>query len=69
MSDIANLVVAIATLVSAIGAVALGIINRKKISDVHISIDGRMDELLRLNKASSHAEGVIEGREGSGDGT
>jgi hypothetical protein len=34
----------------------------KKIGEVHLQINSRMDELLKLNRESSKAEGNLEGR-------
>ena len=41
-------------------AVIIGLINSRKIQDVHVSIDGRMDQLLEQTKLASHAQGVTD---------
>jgi len=35
--------------------------NKAAIQEVHVSINSRMDELLKLTATASHAEGVVEG--------
>ena len=37
---------------------------REEYKQLHIKINSRMDELLDLTKASSRAEGILEGKEG-----
>lgn len=36
-----------------------------KIERIHRQINSRMDELLKINKSASRAEGVLEGKEAS----
>lgn len=59
LQDIASVVTAVA----ALGALVWSIKNGKKIDEVSINVDGRLSELLKLTGQSSHAEGVIQGRE------
>jgi hypothetical protein len=47
---------------AAIGAVIASIRNAKKIQEVHISINSRMDELLKLKGEAGMAEGLEKGR-------
>lgn len=63
MEAVAALIVSFATLATAIGAVVIGIMNARKISDVHISIDGRMDQLLAAHGKEMKAEGVAQERD------
>jgi hypothetical protein len=63
MENVAALIVSVATLVTAVGAVVIGIINSNRINDVHISINSRMDELLRTSTTAAHAQGVKEERD------
>jgi hypothetical protein len=58
-----QLIFAGATLVTAIGALVLGVLNRGSISDVHVAINSRMDELLRVSGIAKKAEGAKEERE------
>jgi hypothetical protein len=59
----AALIVSIATLVTAVGALIMGIINSNRINDVHISINSRMDQLLKVSGDAAHAAGAKEERE------
>ena len=63
MEGLAALIVSVATLVTAIGAVVIGIINSNRINDVHISINSRMDQLLLAHGREMRAEGVAEERD------
>jgi hypothetical protein len=49
------------TAIAAIGACLISWRNRSAIQDVHVSINSRMDELLRVTAQASRAEGVAEG--------
>ena len=57
------IVAAIPPTLVALCGVALGVINRGKISEVHQQINSRMTELLELTRKSSRAEGAREQRE------
>jgi hypothetical protein len=63
METIASLLISVATLITAIGAVVVGIINSNRINDVHISINSRMDQLLLAHGKEMKAEGVKEERD------
>ena len=63
MEATAALIVAVATLITAIGAVIIGIINSFRINDVHVSINSRMDQLLLAHGKEMKAEGVKEERD------
>jgi hypothetical protein len=63
MERLATLIASCATLIAAITTVVIGILNRKKIQEVHISIDGRMDQLLASHGAEMKAVGGAEERE------
>lgn len=39
--------------------------NKSAIHEIHVSINSRMDELLKLTATSSHAEGVKEEKDKS----
>jgi hypothetical protein len=46
--------------------------NAVKIQEIHVSIDGRMDEIVRMTKMAAHAEGFKDGQDdgkasGNGD--
>ncbi len=52
-------------LIASVGAVIAAsisawasIVNSSKIQDVHIAINSRMDQLIEVTKAASHAAGV-----------
>jgi hypothetical protein len=62
MEGIAALIVAVATLITAIGALIVGIMNAWRISDVHVSINSRMDQLLKSHGQEMKAEGVAQER-------
>jgi hypothetical protein len=46
--------------VAATIAVIMGVKNSRKIDDVHVSINSRMDQLLEQAKLASHAQGVAD---------
>lgn len=46
-----------------LGIAVLGYLNRKDIREVHVLINSRLTQLLELTKKSSHAEGVLEGKD------
>jgi hypothetical protein len=48
--------------VGALAATVVSVINRHKIQEVHLSINSRMDELLRTTGIAAHADGVEAGR-------
>jgi hypothetical protein len=50
------------TAVAAIGAVLMSFWNNRRIQDVHVLINSRMDMLLKATGVASHAEGVEQGR-------
>lgn len=60
--EITDLIVAVATLISAITAALVGLHNSRKIQDVHVSINSRMDQLLTSNRVAAHSEGREEAR-------
>jgi|HubBroStandDraft_2_1064218.scaffolds.fasta_scaffold107599_3 hypothetical protein len=53
----------IVTLVAAIGAVVMSYLNRGKIQEVNLSVNGRLTELINETRIASHAEGRREGVE------
>ena len=67
MEQMAALIVSVATLVTAIGAVVVGIINSNRINDVHISINSRMDQLLKSHGQEMKAEGIQQERDSKRD--
>ena len=69
MTETTQLVLAISTLVGAIGALFVSIggmfvslRNSRKIEEVHIATNSKMDKLLTITATASKAEGVIEGQ-------
>ena len=57
LTAIGSLVASLAS----VGAVISSFLNRKKIQEVHVGINSRMDELLRQKGIAAHAEGRQEG--------
>jgi Co/Zn/Cd efflux system component len=73
LDTIVSTLTSLLTLLSAAGALYNSIRNRQqgkrneaKIQDVHLSLDGRLQEFLELTRASSRAEGVLEGKMDAG---
>jgi hypothetical protein len=63
---ITNAFTEIAHTMSAVGAflaALLGWSNRKKIQEVHLTVNSRLDELIKTTKEKAHAEGRVEGIE------
>jgi hypothetical protein len=58
LADIERIISALA----ALGAVVMGLVNSRKIQNVHVSINSRMDQLLQARGDASKAEGVEQGR-------
>lgn len=50
----------------ALGALIQGRANGRKADELHISLNSRLTELLKVTAAASHAEGLAMGREGTG---
>lgn len=64
-NDLANLVQAVALLLTAIGSIAsviVGIRNSRKIENVHQTTNSKMDAMLDLATKAAKAEGKEEGR-------
>lgn len=54
------------TLLNTILLLAVGVFSyftKKSVSEVHLSINGRLNELLKVTKLAAHAEGVKEEKE------
>lgn len=51
------------TSIAAFGAFMLGIINKGKIKEVHLTMNSRLDQLLASTKEHAHDEGRREGIE------
>ncbi len=62
METWAALIVSCATLITAVGAVVIGIINANHLNEVHIAINSRMDQLLLAHGKEQRAEGIVEGQ-------
>jgi hypothetical protein len=58
VTEVSGLISALAALLAA----GFGIYNSRKISDVHVAIDGRLTQLLVTTQQASHAAGVVQGR-------
>jgi hypothetical protein len=57
-SEIAQVITAAA----ALGAVIISARNGRKIQEVHLSINSRMDQLLKAAEQAAHAAGAAEAR-------
>jgi hypothetical protein len=62
MEAVAALIVSAATLITAVGALVIGVINARSIREVHISINSRMDQLLISHGLEMKAEGAAQER-------
>ena len=62
MAEIASLLLSLATLIAALGSFWRGIVNARRINEVHVSINSRMDQLLEATGVAAHAEGLEAGR-------
>lgn len=51
------LIAAIPPTVAAVAALVVSIQSDRKITEVHLSINGRLTELLEANRVAAHAEG------------
>jgi len=60
--EIAQIIVAVATLVSSIGAIFIGLHNTVKIAAVERATNGIVTKLVDSTATASKAEGKIEGR-------
>ncbi len=58
--EVAQIIVALATLVSSIGALLVGWRNSRKIEAVHQATNGITDRLVASTAKASHAEGVAD---------
>jgi hypothetical protein len=56
--EIAALITSAATLVASVTAAVVSFTNRRHIQEIHLSINSRMDELLRVSGEAQHALGV-----------
>jgi type III secretory pathway component EscS len=57
-AGLALIITSVATLITAIGGVLIGLVNARKLTQVHESTNGKMEELLQISKQSSFAAGV-----------
>jgi hypothetical protein len=62
-AELTQLVIAVATLVSAIAAVIVSLRNKDKIDTVHDLVNSQSHALNTLTASSSKAEGVLQERE------
>ncbi len=51
----------VAPTIAAVAALISSLRNRSKIEQVHLAVNSRLDELLKLTKTSSYAEGKAAG--------
>lgn len=60
-------IVALAAVIAARRAAASGAVNSQKLDAVHVSVNGRLTQLLEESKAAARAEGFTAGQN-TGDG-
>lgn len=58
--ELAQIIIALATLITASGGVVMGVINARRIKDVHESTNGKMDQLLDVSRFRAEARGSLE---------
>jgi hypothetical protein len=51
------------TLLGATVTIIISVMNRREVKQLSINVDGRLTQLLDITRASSHAEGRLEGIE------
>jgi hypothetical protein len=64
-AELAQLITAMATLVTAVSALVVGIRNSRKIEEVHKSTNGKMEELLNVTRDAAHAKGMKDEKDGA----
>ncbi len=62
MSETAQIITSLATLVAAIGSLIIGWRNTRKIEQVHQATNGLTNRLVDLTATASKAEGNLQGR-------
>lgn len=58
IEDVFKIMTSLFSAVAALGAVLMSFRNSRKIQEVKVTIDGRMDQLLKLTGESQHAAGM-----------
>jgi uncharacterized protein YoxC len=61
--DISSLIISLATLVTAVGGVIIGLRNTRRIEEVHKATNGMHAELMQVTGDAKYAEGVSHGEE------
>lgn len=64
--EVAKLVLQVVIALGAVGAAVFGWMSKRAIQEVHVSLDGRLTQLLEQTGAASRAEGRDSMREGDG---
>lgn len=59
MNDTAQIIIAVATLITSIGTIVLGLVNRKTITTIQTQTNGMMKKL----ETAAAAKGNLQGRE------
>ncbi len=62
IGEIAQLIASIATLITAVGAVVIGLRNSRKIEEVHVATNSMKDQLVASTALAANAQGNREGR-------
>jgi hypothetical protein len=63
IDSLAVVITSVATLVTAVGGAIIGISNARKLTQVHESTNGKMEELLRVVREASFAAGQKDQKE------
>jgi hypothetical protein len=65
LRDLAPIIAAAAAVVAA----TVGFINRRKVNQIEVKVDGRMEELLGLTEKLARAQGITQGEQDQRDRT
>ena len=54
---------------AAVAAAIIGFINRRKVNQIEVKVDGRMEDLLSLTEKLARAQGITQGEQDQRDRT
>ena len=55
------LIVAVPALITGVGTIVLGLMNRSQMKQISINVDGKLEQLMAMRQQLAHAEGRREG--------
>jgi hypothetical protein len=61
--EVAQIILASATFVTAAGAVLIGLLNTRRIAAVHDLTNSKMDKLLEVTRDAAEARGLKQGQD------